>query len=322
MNGPLSFDVAIVGAGPAGIGAALALAARGVESVCLLERSAAAGGIPARYGDKGPVPTFVATRRGCLVHGGEYARALLARLGRTRVRVMLETQVIAVDAARRTLTAVSPERGRFEIAARAHVFTTGAREQSAAERGWVAGARPGRVLFTLQLIDLLHRHDALPGRRPVVLGSDLIGYAAAAKLAAAGAETSTLADAHARPRTALAARLFFRRWARVRYLAAMRGARIAGNAAVESLSVDGDQSLLCDTVVLSGSLTPNSELLVQGGFTVEPPRQVPTTSRSGALSAPGFFAAGNVLGGFHGAEWCYWNGRRVGGAVARHLTRR
>ena len=313
------FDVVIVGAGPAGIGAALALSSRGIDSVCLIERSAAAGGIPARYGDKGPVPTFVAYRRGSVVHGGEYARALRERLARTRVRVMLETQVIGVDVARRTVAAVAPDRGRFEVTARACVFTTGAREQSAAERGWMAGARPARVLFTLQLIDLLERHDALPGARPIVLGSDLIGYAAAAKLAAAGAEVSVLADTSALPRTSLPARLFFRRWTRARHLAAP-AVRILGDTTVESVSTQ-DHSLSCDAVVLSGSLTPNSELLVQGGFRVEPPRQVPAVSRSGVLSEPGFFAAGNLLGGFHGAEWCYRSGRRVGSSVAKYLIR-
>src|SRR5262249_38025957 len=159
------------------------------------------------------------------------------RLARSGVEVLVETQVVGVDVDRRALTAVDPARGHFEIAARAIVFTTGAREQSAAERGWIAGARGGRVLFTLQLIDLLQRRVASPGARALVLGSDLIGYAAAAKLADAGAQVA-LADAAAAPRSSLPARLFFRRWTSASYLAVRDGVEIRGGGTVESLAAD------------------------------------------------------------------------------------
>ena len=315
MNDAFACDVAIVGGGPAGIGAALGLAARGVVSVCLIERGRAPGGIPARYGNRG-VPTFVDPRRLRVVHGGEYARALLVRLARSPVDVLVETQVVGVDVGRRVLTAVNPARGRFEIAARAIVFATGAREQSAAERGWIAGARSARVLFTLQLIDLLRLGKWRP-RRPLVIGSDLIGYAAVAKLADAGAPDAALVDTPVEPRTAHPARLFFRRWTAASYVSA-DGVEIGGGASVESVAVDG-RSRECDAVVLAGSLTPNSELLVQAGLDVASVRQVPVASCSGALSAHGVFAVGNVLGGFHGAEWCYRNGRRVAAAVEESL---
>jgi NADPH-dependent 2,4-dienoyl-CoA reductase/sulfur reductase-like enzyme len=320
VSAAVTCEAAIVGAGPAGIGAALRLAALGIESVCLIERGRVPGGIPARYGNRG-VPTFVDYRRLRIVHGGEYARALLARLARSRVEVLVETQVLGVDAGRRVLTAVSPTRGRFEIAARALVLTTGAREQSAAERGWIAGARSGRMFFTLQLIDLLRRDARSPARSPLVLGSDLIGYAAAAKLAEAGAPDVALADAAVGPRTPLPARLFFRRWTVAHYLAVRGRAEIRGGAAVESVCLDGGEARPHDAVVLSGLLTPNSELLVQAGLAVTPLRRAPIASRAGALSVPGMFAAGNLLGGFHGAEWCYWSGRRVAAQVAKSLKR-
>jgi NADPH-dependent 2,4-dienoyl-CoA reductase/sulfur reductase-like enzyme len=321
MNDALSFDVAIVGGGPAGIGIAVALEKRGVASVCLIERNASAGGVPARYGDSGGVPTFIDYRRGRVVHGGEYARVLLDRLARTRARLLLESQVIAVDAGSRTITAVGPERGLFAIAARAIVFATGAREQSAAERTWIAGARPARVLFTLQLVDLMHRCGVVPGSHPLIAGSDLIAYAAAAKLADAGAPPSAVMDTRAAARAPAPARWFFRRWTAAPYAEISSGTSLIGDAGVEGLSIDSDPPLACDAVVLSGSLTPNSELLVQAGLAVRTPRQVPVASPSGTLSAAGLFAAGNVLGDFHGADWCYWNGKRVGSAVARFLRR-
>ena len=32
------------------------------------------------------------------------------------------------------------------------------------------------------------------------------------------------------------------------------------------------------------------------------------------------FAAGNILGGFHGAEWCYFNGQRAARSVVKYLA--
>jgi hypothetical protein len=52
---------------------------------------------------------------------------------------------------------------------------------------------------------------------------------------------------------------------------------------------------------------------------IELPSRQLQLARGQALSQPGWYAAGNVLGGFHGAQWCYFNGRRVARAVSRFL---
>ena len=56
-----------------------------------------------------------------------------------------------------------------------------------------------------------------------------------------------------------------------------------------------------------------------GGLAVELPSRQLQLARGQALSEPGWFAAGNVLGGFHGAQWCYFNGRQAARRVANFL---
>ncbi|MFZ1431180.1 MAG: FAD-dependent oxidoreductase, partial [Geminicoccaceae bacterium] len=46
----LAADVAIIGSGPAGLAAAIALRRRGIERVVVLEREAEAGGVPRHCG--------------------------------------------------------------------------------------------------------------------------------------------------------------------------------------------------------------------------------------------------------------------------------
>src|SRR5690606_27865710 len=119
-----------------------------------------------------------------------------------------------------------------------------------------------------------------------------------------------------RPATPLPARLYFWRWARPPWHGAVRAAEILGRDAVEAVRTADGAVVPCDGVVVSGELVPNSELAVEAGLAVDMPGRRPVLARGMAWSEPGFFAAGNILGGFHGAEWCHRHGRKVARAVA------
>jgi pyruvate/2-oxoglutarate dehydrogenase complex dihydrolipoamide dehydrogenase (E3) component len=315
------FRVAIVGAGPAGIGVATELAALGVKPVLLIERALECGGIPARYAAKpGGVPTFVAYGRGRIAYGREFLVPLVERLLLTSTEIWRETQVLTVEAERKRLTVLSPLLGKCTVEAEAIVFATGAREQTAAERGWIAGARPAGVLFTPQLVELLDRHGCVPARAAVV-GSDLIAYSVAAKLRGAGAESVVLIDRTSRPQALLPGRLYFRAWGRTTFSGGVAGLRVEGERALRGLSSAAGEIAAADAVVLAGGLVPNSELIVECGLAMTAPGRIPVVRRDGSLSAPGLFAAGNVLGGWHGADWCHRHGRRVGRRVAKWVRR-
>ena len=311
--------MAIIGSGPAGLGVAIGLAERGVGPVLILERWDKPGGVPAKYRtEPGSVPTYVTYTRGRILFGQEFVDGLLEKLYRTDVELRLESTVISVDKNERCITVVDPERGKHVVEAEAIVLATGAREQSASERAWLAGDRRARVFQTMQLLELLARDKEPRLQRPVVVGSDLIGYAVAAKLAVAGAREVQLVDVTRRPRTMLPARLYFRRWVRASW-------RSVGDMILESgrdgqmVKLDGGDEVPCDAVFVTGQLVPNSELLIPAGFAVKSPTNVPVTGTHGQLTAAGYFATGNLLGGFRGGQWCYHNGLRVAKAVRRYL---
>lgn len=317
------FRVAIVGAGPGGIGVAVGLAGRGVGPVVLIDRAPRVGGVPSSYAaKKGDVPTFLVWSRARVLFGQDYARLLAEKLERTGTVRYLETQVLEADRARRKLTLLGARSGKQTIGADAIVLACGAREKSRAERGWIAGTRPARVFHTLQVLHLLDSNGTLPTRQPVILGSDLIAFSAAAKLRAAGAEEAIVADQRSRPVSTFAERLYFQRWCRPLWRAAEGAVQIEGESAAQSVRFDENDSRECDGVLLSGELIPNSELAIGAGLKVEMPGRVPAAGPEFGLSEPDWFAAGNMLGGFHGAEWCYFNGLRVARVVARHLGRR
>jgi hypothetical protein len=279
--------------------------------------------VPAHYVPKeGGVPTFGAWTRGRVLFGQEYARLLTEKLNRTGTVCSVETEVLEADPAQRELTVLSPRSGKQKVGADAIVLASGAREKSRAERGWIDGTRPARVFYTLQLLQLLDGNELLPTRHPIVLGSDLIALSAAAKLQAGGAEGALIIDQRSRPESSLVERLYFRRWGRPPWRPVAGSVQIEGERAAHSIRLDESDSRTCDGVVLSGELVPNSGLAMAAGLEVSMPERVPVVRSGSQLSEPGWFAAGNLLGGFHGAERCYFHGLGVARAVARYLSAR
>ncbi|MDP6753598.1 MAG: FAD-dependent oxidoreductase [Verrucomicrobiota bacterium] len=319
MSDAQHFKVVIIGGGPAGIGTAVGLAKRGVGPVVLIERRAKLGGTPMGYRKKpGGVPTFVEWTRGRVVFGEELAGRMAKRLAKTDTVIRLGTQVTKIDPAEKRLTLLGPD-GVRELTADAVVLAAGAREQTPAEKGWLAGARTARVGFTRHVTGWLDRHGLLPARKPVVVGSDLIAYSAAAKLRAAGSDEPVMIDRRQSPSAGFFERLFFRRWTRPDWSGGVTAAGMKGDRAATGVQSSDGIEWPGDGVMVCGELVPNSELALLGGLAVELPSRQLQLAPGQAMSEPGWFAAGNVLGGFHGAQWCYFNGRRLAKRIATFL---
>lgn len=319
MSDAQHFKVVIIGGGPAGIGTAVGLAKRGVGPVVLIERRAKLGGTPMGYRKKpGGVPTFVEWTRGRVVFGEELAGRMAKRLAKTDTAIRLGTQVTKIDPAEKRLTLLGTE-GVRELTADAVVLAAGAREQTPAEKGWLAGARTARVGFTRHVTGWLDRHGLLPARKPVVVGSDLIAYSAAAKLRAAGSDEPVMIDRRQSPSAGFFERLFFRRWTRPDWSGGVTAAGMKGDRAATGVQSSDGIEWPGDGVMVCGELVPNSELALLGGLAVELPSRQLQLAPGQAMSEPGWFAAGNVLGGFHGAQWCYFNGRRLAKRIATFL---
>jgi NADPH-dependent 2,4-dienoyl-CoA reductase/sulfur reductase-like enzyme len=321
-NQSVQVKVAIIGAGPAGIGAAIELAKHGIKPLLVIERREETGGTPALYKNtQHSLATFAAWSRGRMLPGEVYAQNLRDKLAAYDVRIRTRSQVLEIEATEKRLTFVNPEDGYSQLTAEAVIMACGAREKSLSERGWVSGSRPVRVFFSKHLPELFGNGDFPALKNPLIIGSDLIAYAAAAKLKAAVGSESILIDTPDRPRCSLPERIYFLRWGKATYKGAVNHLEIIGNHQPTAVKSGGEESIPCDGIIVSGELVPNSELALLGNLQVQLPSRRPVLKAGHQLSAAGWFAAGNILGGFHGAEWCYFNGRRVGKAVVKYLEK-
>ena len=322
MDSTEKVEVLVIGAGPAGIGVATGLAHLGIAPVVLVDRGDKIGGVPSLYKRKPEgVPTFVLWTQGRFVFGEQMAEHLAHKLQGSKVEAWTETQVIEISPGEKIATLVNPRRGRFRVSAEAVVLACGAREKTPAERGWIFGSRPSGLLFTKNLLDLVDQCNVHVAFRPVILGSDLIAHAASAKLKSAGALDAVMVDRSRRPDCSLPARLFFRRWARPHYRGGAQTVTVAGTAGVSAVTPAHGNEIRGDVLMICGDLVPNTELALMGKMQVDLASRRAAVGSDYQLSTPGWFAAGNILGNFHGAEWCYFHGRRVARQVAKYLHR-
>ena len=322
MNSIEKAKVLVIGAGPAGIGVAIGLARRRIKPVILIDRRERVGGVPSLYKRKpGGVPTFVLWTQGRLIFGQQIAERLADKLRASEVEVWLQSQVIEISPGQKKATLVNPSRGRFQVSAEAVVLTCGARERTPVERGWINGSRPGGVLFTKNMLDLVDQHEVHVACTPAILGSDLIAHAAAAKLRFAGTADAVMMDRSPRPDCSFPARFYFGRWANPHYEGGAREVTVVGGRSVSAVTPAESAPVRCDLLMICGDLVPNSELALMGNLRVDLASRRVAIGSDHQLSEPGWFAAGNILGDYHGAEWCYFNGRRVAGQVAKYLRR-
>ncbi len=323
MSSTQKYKVIIIGGGPAGIGAAIKLHKNGVRPILVIERNQLVGGIPSFYKrKKGGVRTFVRWSRGGIpVFGQDYAEYLKKKITNTDVEIKLESHVIEINTKQKEVTWVSPSEGKVTAEAEAIVFATGGREKTIPERKWIAGARGSRVMFTKHLLGLSDLNNLHPVNQPLIIGSDVIAYAAAAKLRTGGAQNAKITDNKNFPDTPFYERLYFRLFSKPSFRGKQTSSvEIKGTVAANGVKIN-DQFMDADGVIISGQLIPNSELALMGSLEVNIPSRIPVLDNNFQLSEQGWFATGNVIGGFHGAEWCYYNGKRVANSVTKYLSK-
>ncbi len=328
-----SADVLIVGAGPAGLAAALELKKLGVKDIVVAERESEAGGIPRMCGHIG----FGVRDLHRVMTGPGYAR---------RYREMAEEEGIRI-ATNMTITALTPSPspqgrgglcalnftspdGLGTIEAKSVLLATGVRERPRAAR-LVPGHRPQGVFTTGSLQRFVYEHKLPVGKRAVIVGAEIVSLSVVTTLLHAGVKVAGMVTELPSHQLYLPiflpAKIFYADiLARTPILTNKRVTNILGHSRVEGVEVTDlesgrTQSIECDAVIFTGDWIPENELARRGGVETGKPSFGPQVDAAFRTSQVGVFAAGNLLRGVETADWAALEGRAAAQSMARWLEK-
>lgn len=308
-------DVAVIGAGPAGIAAA-ARAAEAGRSVLLLDEAPNAGGQIWRHRSRAATTAT--------------ARRWLDRLSRTAADVRQGVAVVDVIAnggdAGWTIIAERHADGAVDVVrASAVVLATGARERFLPFPGWTL---PG-VLGIGGAQALLKQGTTFRGKRVVIAGTGPLMLPVAASLTEAGARVELVAE-QARfsavrdfglsllgtPDTLVQAARYRLGFIRTPYATGTWVTAVTGTDRVTGVTVSDGRStraVACDVLCTGYGLVPNVEMARLLGCSVSAVGVGVDTHQ--ATSVPGVFAAGEVTG-IGGVDLAVVEGEIAGAAAA------
>ncbi|MCB8881759.1 FAD-dependent oxidoreductase [Acidisoma cellulosilytica] len=312
-------DVAIIGSGPAGLSAAIALRKRGLRQVVVLERDSEAGGVPRHCAH----PPYGLREFGRIMTGPSYAQRLAddARAIGVQIRLLHSVTQLLPDG----VLEIATPNGRQRLQAKRVLIATGVRETPRSAR-LLSGDRPLGVLNTGALQAYIALQGLIPFRRPVILGSELVSLSAIATCRSHGIRPAAVIETNARPTARFPLTLLPRLLGIPVFLGCAVTA-IHGTDRVEAVtlqSTDGGttRDIACDGVLLTGRFLPEASLIRASHLTLDPATQGPAIDQFGRCSDPRYFAAGNILRAVETAGWSFREGQRIAHCLAADLEGR
>jgi len=295
-----SYDIVIIGGGPAGLSAAVSARKEGIESILILERDKELGGILNQCIHNGfGLHTFKEE-----LTGPEYAGRFVDQVLELGIEYKLHTMVMDITADK-IVTAMNREEGMFQIRAGAVILAMGCRERSRGALN-IPGYRPAGIYSAGTAQRLVNMEGFMPGREVVILGSGDIGLIMARRMTLEGAKVKVVAElmpySGGLKRNIVQCLDDYGIPLKLSHTVV----NIKGKERLEGITlaqVDGkgkpipgtEEEYSCDTLLLSVGLIPENELSGGMGIDMNPVTSGPKVNERMETSIDGVFACGNVL---------------------------
>ncbi len=293
-------ELVIIGAGPAGLAAALEAEKAGIDDILLIERDEYLGGILQQCIHNG----FGLDYFGEELTGPEYAERFIEDVIASKTKIKLKTMVIDISQDKK-ITALNEEDGMMFIEAKSIILAMGCRERTR-EAIQIPGTRPAGILTAGTAQRFINIEGYLPGEKVVILGSGDIGLIMARRMALEGAKVKGVLEimpySSGLVRNKVQCLDDFGIPLKLNHTIN----RIYGKQRLEAVDiVEVDENLQpkletkkrveCDTLLLSVGLIPENELSKSMGLKLAENSQGPYVNELRETDIPGVYACGNVL---------------------------
>jgi NADPH-dependent 2,4-dienoyl-CoA reductase/sulfur reductase-like enzyme len=292
------YDVAIVGAGPAGLAAAVSAKQNGAEKVVLIERDIRAGGILQQCIHAG----FGLQYFGEELTGPEYAERFADKAKEEGIDLLTETT--ALEIREKTLVCVNTT-GVVHIHFGALILAMGCRERTRANLV-IPGSRPSGVYTAGTAQKLINIYGNKVGKEVVILGSGDIGMIMARRLTLEGAKVKAVVELMPFLAGLQRNKVQCLDDFGIPLMLSHTVINITGVDRVESVTIapvdenkkpilDKAEVIPCDTLLLSVGLIPENELTTTAGVALSGITKGASVNQFMQTEIPYIFACGNVL---------------------------
>lgn len=321
----INTDIAVIGAGSAGLAAAIEAKKSGVKRVTLIERDSYMGGLLGQCIHNG----FGLQYFDKDLSGPEYADRFIKMLDDYDIEIMMETMVLDLDGENKVIKAVNSEKGTMTIQAGAIILAMGCRERPRGSLN-IFGSRPAGIFTAGAAQRTINIDGYLPGKKVVILGSGDIGMIMARRLTLAGVKIEAVVEVLPYIGGLVRNECQCLRDFDIPVYLQHTVSAIHGNEHITGVTLSKvderiqpiagtEIELECDTLLLSVGLIPENELSRDAGIEISDVGG-PVVDENMQTSISGVFAAGNVVHVHDLVDYITQSAQIAGRAAAQYIA--